>query len=466
MSATPEKRDPFPEVDRQAGELTALRRALLASRGTFSLSVAVCNSPALRDHLIARLQSEHEGLHVVEVPEKTEDVYAVVCEKTQGSSPWALFVTNLEKSLPSSDQKPVRSPVLRRLNGTRELWKQQHPYPVVFWVPEYVAGMLASGARDLWAWRSHQFEFVAERLEFAVAVMPMFTGGLSMAANLDQDSKRFRIAELEQRIGDAGEPLPAELVPHAFAWLQELGHLLYIFGELDQAENTWRRALALAERVGRQEGVAMQYGNLGLIYQARGKLEDAEAMHRKALDIDERLGRHQGMACEYGNLGEIYLARGDLDGAEAVVRKSLEIDERLGHLEGLAIDYSNLGVIYWRRGELNQAESMYRKALDIDEKLGHVEAMAAHYGNLGVLSGERGDLVRAEAMHRKALELYESLGVLEGMAKQYGNLGIDYSQRGDVRAARECWTKARDLYARIGVPHKVEKVQAWIDELE
>ena len=34
-------------------------------------------------------------------------------------------------------------------------------------------------------------------------------------------------------------------------------------------------------------------------------------MHRKALEIDEKLGRLEGMAIHYGNLGLVYEQRGD-----------------------------------------------------------------------------------------------------------------------------------------------------------
>ncbi|MGD2110971.1 MAG: tetratricopeptide repeat protein, partial [Phycisphaerae bacterium] len=84
----------------------------------------------------------------------------------------------------------------------------------------------------------------------------------------------------------------------------------------------------------------------------------------------------------------------------------------------------------------------------------------------GLIYQTRGDLDQAEKMHRKSLAIEEKLGRLEGMAIQYGNLGTVYEQRGDVATAREYWTKARDLFEQIGIPHEVEKVQAWLDELE
>ncbi len=46
--------------------------------------------------------------------------------------------------------------------------------------------------------------------------------------------------------------------------------------------------------------------NQRLIYRTRGDLDEAEKLFRKSLAIEERLGRQEGMAAAYGNLGTIY----------------------------------------------------------------------------------------------------------------------------------------------------------------
>jgi len=92
--------------------------------------------------------------------------------------------------------------------------------------------------------------------------------------------------------------------------------------------------------------------------------------YRKALEIEEELGRKEGIAISYGNLGLVYQTRGELDQAEAMSCKALEISETLGYKEGMASAYGNLGVVYWRRRELDQAEAMYRKALILFQDIG------------------------------------------------------------------------------------------------
>ena len=84
------------------------------------------------------------------------------------------------------------------------------------------------------------------------------------------------------------------------------GHRLQTRGELDRAVEMYEKSLAINEALGRQEGMASDYGNLGIVYQTRGELDRAVEMYEKSLAINEALGRQEGMASVYGNLGIVY----------------------------------------------------------------------------------------------------------------------------------------------------------------
>ncbi|MFB3092412.1 MAG: tetratricopeptide repeat protein, partial [Dehalococcoidia bacterium] len=62
----------------------------------------------------------------------------------------------------------------------------------------------------------------------------------------------------------------------------------------------------------------------------QSELDGAEEMYRKALEVNERLGRLEGIASDYGNLGNVLKARGNLEGAEEMYRTSLEAWQKLG----------------------------------------------------------------------------------------------------------------------------------------
>lgn len=122
----------------------------------------------------------------------------------------------------------------------------------------------------------------------------------------------------------------------ARAW-NNLGLISFMCHDLDHAEALFRRALAIDEGCGCQEGVARDLGNLSLIPEARGDLVEAERLNRQALEIAERIGALPIVATRLCNLGEIMLAQGrrdearrSLQAAEAAFR-SLGIEKHRAH---------------------------------------------------------------------------------------------------------------------------------------
>ena len=214
------------------------------------------------------------------------------------------------------------------------------------------------------------------------------------------------------------------------------------------------------------EGQAGAMGNLGILYRTRGDLERAEEMYRKSLAINEKLGRKEGMANNYGNLGNVYRTRGDLEKAEEMALKALTMNEELGREEGMAGAYGNLGILYQTRGDYTRAEEMTLKALAISENLGLIELNASHYGNLGILYKNRGDLDGAEEMFLKSLAINEQLGRKEGIAIQFGNLGTLSKTRGDLDQTREYWERSARLYGELGNQGQADEIRGWIAELD
>ena len=79
-------------------------------------------------------------------------------------------------------------------------------------------------------------------------------------------------------------------------------------------------------------------------------------MVRHSLEIEERLGRQEGIASDYGNLGVLHSLREEYAEAEEMYRKSLEISVRLGSLESVGRGYFNLGLVFQQQHALDRAE--------------------------------------------------------------------------------------------------------------
>lgn len=145
-------------------------------------------------------------------------------------------------------------------------------------------------------------------------------------------------------------------------------------GKLRQAAQTFQRVLAyLRDQPATnwiQQSIAVTYHQLGLTAQASGQLDEAEDWYRKSLTINEELGIRPIMASTYHQLGTTALDRGQLDEADSWYRKSLTIKEELRDRPGVALTYHELGMTAQNRERLDDAENWYRKSLSISQELG------------------------------------------------------------------------------------------------
>jgi len=358
---------PFEQTAQQRAELEALRRMLDLSEGTFSLSVAVCNSPALRDHIIEHVTGEVEGIQVVRVPEDARDIFDLVRQQIPNGSPRAIFVADLEKAL----AEDKRSRVVQGLNVSREQWQSAFQCPVVFWLPEYAQSLLMTQARDLWSWISHNFEFVSEQATAPAGMQDSYAGNITLASNLDVHEKRFRIAELEQRIADAGEEPQGQLREHMSVWQNELAYLRRSLGDLDGAMALYKEQERICRQLGNLNGLQASLGNQALILQDRGDLDGAMALYKEQERICRQLGNLNGLQASLGNQALILQDRGDLDGAMALYKEQERICRQLGNVEGLATLLANQASALHQMGHMREALPLAEESYELASKHGY-----------------------------------------------------------------------------------------------
>jgi tetratricopeptide (TPR) repeat protein len=395
---------------RQVEELAALRRMLVVSEGCFSLSFAICNDRMLRNDLIERLRAEFAGIVVVELPAKTGDVYQTVCDHVSGESPKAIFVLDVEASVPFEAKT---YPTLRSLNSSRELWERL-ACPVVFWLAEYAAALVARQAPDFWRYRSHQFEFVSDRRTVRTAITERFPG-FAMVDGLPFEEKRFRVAELEQRLQEVGEPPSFDLMPHALEWLYELAYLYRHSGHFDRARELYDRALTWTESAfgSADPRTATALDNLALLLLETNRLAEAEPLQRRALFIDEqRFGKdHPKVAIRLNNLAGLLQAMNRNTEAERLMRRSLCIGEQSFGKDNpnVATNLNNFAQLLHATSRLAEAEPLMRRALLIDEQSFGKEHpnVARDLNNLAALLRDTNRPAEAELLLRRALVIDE-----------------------------------------------------------
>ena len=437
------------ETERQRAELAALDRMLAFSAGKFSLGVAVCNSVPLRDYLIEKVRSAHPGVKTVDVPAAGADVLSLVRESIRDSMPPAIFVVGLEHAIPAQAEE---YPILRALNASRELWPGFVPMPVVLWLPEYAAGILAVQARDFWAWKSHQFDFVSELATPEAGILDRSLRDTDLVVGLDFDQKRFRLAELEQRIAESGDPPKPELLPHVVAWFNEMGAIRRILADFAGAKAAFQRALKIDEAAYGPDHpeVATDVSNLGGVLHDLGDLAEAKAAYERALRIAEKAYGHEhpNVGVALSNLGNVLGNIGDLAGAKAACKRALRIAEKAYGLEhpNVAIAVNNLGGVLHDMGDLAGAKAAFEQALRSSERTyGPDHPIVARYAsNLGVVLRKLGDLAGAKATLERALRVDKKVHGPDHpeVARDLNNLGLVLKRMGDLAGARAAYEMA------------------------
>jgi len=204
--------------------------------------------------------------------------------------------------------------------------------------------------------------------------------------------------------------------PHAdtTAAMNGLADVLTQFERDEEAEALYREALAIDRDMHGEHhpDVARSLAGLATLLLFQGRTDDAEPLFKQALDIRvETLGDDHPLVAETGNnLASLYYFAGDSESAEREMRETLRRYRHLysqgDHPEVSSI-VNNLGRLLLERNELKEAEALLREALAVDRKLkdpGH-DDLAFPLNSLGLTLTGLGNTEEGEAL------LVEALGI-------------------------------------------------------
>lgn len=135
-------------------------------------------------------------------------------------------------------------------------------------------------------------------------------------------------------------------------------------------------AFARAASAG-NENVAIGLNDLGWAEQEAGDLDAAERHYRQALALAESIGYEEGVATNKGTLGDLSLERQDWAAAEVYAREALRLTEAMGHQLFIAYNCWRLALALSRRGRPAEGRPYARRAIEIFEKLPSAEMARA-----------------------------------------------------------------------------------------
>jgi len=246
--------------------------------------------------------------------------------------------------------------------------------------------------------------------------------------------------------------------------LHNVGWCLFITGKYAEAEEMYREALVLEEKVlGAEDPETLgSMDNLALVLNWQGKYAEAEEMHRQTLKLYTKVlgAEHPSTLGSMDNLAVVLNRQGKYEEAEELHRQTLRLYAKvlgaehpstLGSMDNLALVLSN-------QGRYAEAEEIHRQALKLYTKvLGaeHLSTLDSMY-NLASVLNRQGKYAEAEEMNRQTSKLYmKALGAehpstLDSMY----NLAVVLNRQGKYAEAEEMNRQTLKLYTKVlGAEH-------------
>lgn len=210
----------------------------------------------------------------------------------------------------------------------------------------------------------------------------------------------------------------------------EQGERQRVRDEYTAAVESYRRALALAERAGDTAAQSRAVLGLGECYTQQVKFSRALEALQQSLALSEAGGDTAGMARANNALGYVYYRLYYYDSAERHLAQSLAQFESVGDRGGMASVLNNMGRNHISQGGSPEykarALAYYRRSVALGEASGNQEAVAGALNNLGNLYNVFQTFHQAISYYERAQAIYEALGRRRRVGVVLGNLSRAY----------------------------------------
>ena len=223
-------------------------------------------------------------------------------------------------------------------------------------------------------------------------------------------------------------------------------------GENDTAIKYLNEGLALSGESGQEKLQGEAYVGLGFVYDKTGKLDEAGESYLKALELFAGIDFPEGSCRVLNYLGITRKRRGDLVGAEDFYRRALSICKEREFKWSAMNLYGNLGNLYSTKGDFKKAEEHYRLSLEISRQISDRRIESVNLLNTGHVLNQMGEIESAEKMFFEAIEKQRALGDKSSEAITLNNLGFLYFKKGELKNSLEYYQKGLELSRKIDQP--------------
>lgn len=179
----------------------------------------------------------------------------------------------------------------------------------------------------------------------------------------------------------------------------------YYNWDLDSAIEYGNKGLALATKIGFEEGIADLNNNLGIYYRFKGEYETAINHFFESLRIKQKNDDNEGIASTSNNIGGIYEEMEDPDQALNYYSQSLHYYDILKDTLKIATLKMNIGNTYLLKGLYDSALVNYYPIKPFFEKTQNLSSLYKIYLNIGESYENKEVIDSASLYYEKALSI-------------------------------------------------------------
>ena len=194
-----------------------------------------------------------------------------------------------------------------------------------------------------------------------------------------------------------------------------MGALSLLLGDVDEARESYGRAVELLESANDDEGLTLALHNLALAHAEEQDWEAAEKAFARCLGLAEMRGDRSVMAGVMLNQAELHCEAEQYPEALERSEKSLAIFGELQDESGRAAALRVQGEIYRKMHQLEEAEPRLKEAIRIAGRLQLLTLEAEAARELGMVKAGRGDVTSATKWLRRALARFSLMSADDQM---------------------------------------------------
>lgn len=228
---------------------------------------------------------------------------------------------------------------------------------------------------------------------------------------------------------------------------KSIGISCYFNGELDMANDYYRKGLSGFVVTNDSQEQANCLNNIGLVFEEISNFDSADFYLEQSFLIEKKIGNKAGMGISLLQLGNVAYYGHELQKAADNYYQAMLLFREESDSVHLGLSYNSLGIIYREWNLFDKSLGYYNQAVPIFEHLGDDRSLSQVLTNLAeVYNVELKDYKKAQQLYEQSLSLKHKMNDKIGIALLNNNLGTLYANMEDTEKAFRYFQISKQLY--------------------